>query len=232
MAGPGALLGRSVDELLRRSLDALLPPSCVGCAREGDLLCARCSKPLRARLDAPPGRPLGLAGDLPAPLLQLEWCAPFSGPVRAALHALKYDGVRALAEPLGAAMAARWRVAGRGGEALVPVPVHADRLRARGYDQAVLLATAAGAGLGLPVVPALERSAATRAQHALGRAARARNVGSRFEVPAAHVGRLDGRWLVLVDDVVTTGATLGACADALLDAGAAAVSALTVAREG
>jgi ComF family protein len=152
--------------------------------------------------------------------------------VRAAIHALKYDGVRALADPLGTAAAARWHTAGRGGEALVPVPVHAERLRARGYDQAVLLALVAGRALGLPVVPALARSSATVAQHALGRAARARNVGSRFDVLPPYQGRLAGRWLVLVDDVVTTGATLGACAGTLLDAGAAAVSAITVAREG
>jgi ComF family protein len=218
--------------LVARSLDTLLPPLCAGCGVEGAFLCRRCAAPLSARLDAPPGLPLGLPGDLPGPLLQLEWCAPFTGTVRAAIHALKYDGARALAQPLGTAAAARWRAAGRGGEALVPVPVHGERLRARGYDQAVLLAVAAGAALGLPVVPALARSSATAAQHALGRAARARNVGSRFDVAPAYEGRLAGRWLVLMDDVVTTGATLAACAGALLDAGAAAVSALTVAREG
>ena len=232
MSGLGALVTRSLGTIVARSLDAVLPPQCAGCGREGELLCRRCAAPLSARLDAPPGAPIGMPVDLPPPLLQLEWCAPFTGPTRAAIHALKYDGVEGLATPLGSAMAARWRVAGRGGEALVPVPVHAERLRARGYDQAVLLAGAAGSVLGLPVVPALVRSSATRAQHALGRAARARNVDTRFEVPAPFAGRLTGRWLVLVDDVVTTGATLGACAAALLAAGAAAVSAITVAREG
>lgn len=175
---------------------------------------------------------MGMPGDLPAPLLQLEWCAPFSGPVRAAIHALKYDGAKDLAVPLGKAMASRWRAAGRGGEVFVPVPVHAHRLRDRGYDQAVLLAEVAAGSLGLPSAPLLRRSTDTRAQHALGRAARARNVGSRFEVPAPYHRRLLERWVVLVDDVVTTGATLAACATALLDAGAACVSALTVAREG
>ena len=221
----------SLGVLLSRSLDAILPPLCAGCGVEGELLCDRCSAPLRARLDSPPGKPLGMPGDLPAPLLQLEWCAPFTGTVRAALHALKYDGARDLACPLGQAVAARWRVAGRGGDALVPVPVHAHRLRDRGYDQAVLLADAAGQALGLPAAPLLARSAATRAQHALGRAERARNVGHHFEVPEPYRGRLAGRWLVLVDDVVTTGSTLSACASALLEAGATAVSAVTVARE-
>lgn len=222
----------SLGGLLSRSLDAILPPLCVGCGAEGEHLCALCAAALRARLDAPPGKPIGLAGDLPAPLLQLEWCAPFTGSVRAAIHALKYDGARDVATTLGDAVAARWRVAGRGGDALVPVPVHAERLRDRGYDQAVLLAEAASRALELPSAPVLTRSAATRAQHALGKAARARNVGHRFEVTPAYRGRLDGRWLVLVDDVVTTGSTLSSCATALLEAGALAVSAVTVAREG
>jgi ComF family protein len=222
----------AIGFLLSRAISQVLPPLCPGCGREGELLCERCGAPLRARLDEPPGQPLGVPAALPAALLQLEWCAPFSGAIRASLHALKYDGARDLAGPLGAAIAARWRVAGRGGEALVPVPVHAARLRDRGYDQAALLANEAGRSLGLPVVPALARTSATVAMHALGRTARARNVGHGFHVRAPYRGRLNGRWLVLVDDVVTTGATLSACAETLLEAGAAAVSALTVAREG
>ena len=215
-----------------RPLGFLLPPLCPGCGREGEALCRACAAPLRERLAEPPGQPIGLSAALPAPLLQLEWCAPFSGAVRAGVHALKYDGMRDLAAPLGAAMAKRWRAAGRGGDALVAVPMHRDRLRERGYDQAALLAVAVGTALGLPVIPALARTAATRAQHALGRDARARNVGSRFVVPTALASAVTGRWLVLVDDVVTTGATLSACAWTLMEAGAMGVSALTLAREG
>lgn len=215
-----------------RPLEFLLPPVCPGCGREGEILCRGCASPLRERLDQPPGQPLGLPAALPAPLLQLEWCAPFTGPVRASVHALKYDGMRDLAGPLGSAMADRWRVAGRGGQALVPVPVHRERLRDRGYDQASLLAAAVGRALQLPVIPALARTAATQAQHGLGRAERARNVGSRFVVPGPFVASVTDRWLVLVDDVMTTGATLSACAWALLEAGAVGVSALTLAREG
>jgi ComF family protein len=168
---------------------------------------------------------------LPAPLLQLEWCAPFTGVTRRALHALKYDGERRLAPPLGAAIARRWARAGSGGDVLVPVPASPDRVRDRGYDQAALLANEAGRRLRVAVRPALERTRATTAQFDLDRAARAANLGGAFRAVERQGDGIAGRWVVLVDDVATTGATLAACAFALLDAGAAAVSAVTVARE-
>ena len=85
---------------------------------------AACLPALTDGLDRPGGVPLGLPADLPAPLLQLEWCAAFVGPVRAALHGLKYGGERRLVRPLADALAARWRNAGAGGDMIVPVPVH------------------------------------------------------------------------------------------------------------
>ena len=114
---------------------------------------------------------------------------------------------------------------------LVPVPIHAERRRRRGYDQAVLLAEAAASGLRLPALPALARTRATQPQFELGRERRAENVADAFRVQAAALPAVAGRWIVLVDDVVTTGATLVACAHVLLAAGAAGVSACTVARE-
>lgn len=214
-----------------RILDGVFPATCAGCGREGALLCPRCLPALYARSGERAGVPFGLPATLPSPLVQLEWCAPFSGPVRGALHALKYAGERRLAEPLGRALAARWREAGAGGDVLVAVPVHAERARGRGYDQAVLLAEAAGRELGLPAVVALERTRATVAQYQLGRGERAANVTGAFGPHRGAAGRVAGRWVVLVDDVVTTGATLAACAATLMDAGAVAVSAIAVAHE-
>jgi ComF family protein len=213
-------------------LDVALPAACAGCGAEGFALCPACCRPLAARLDLPAGAPLGLPSAIPMPLAQLEWCAPFSGPVRAALHGLKYAGERRLTQPLAAAVAARWKAAGAGGNLLVPVPVHAERAKRRGYDQAVLLAAEVSVRLGLPWLAALERTRNTSPQFDLGRHARRANVAGAFAVrgPAQAAG-VSGRWVVLVDDVVTTGSTLVACAEALHAAGAVAVSAVTVARE-
>ncbi len=216
---------------MKRLLDVLLPPACPGCGREGEPVCSSCLPHLRRRLDEPAGVPLGLAANQPARLAQLEWCCAYSGPARACLHALKYDGELRLVDPLAELLATRWARAGVGGDVLVPVPVHAARRRQRGFDQAELLARGVGRVLGLPVADALERAARTTAQHQLGRRARAANVGSAFVVSPSGRAQVVGRWVVLVDDVVTTGATLSGCAEALLAAGAAAVSGLALARE-
>jgi len=223
---------RALGAATTRVLDLALPASCAGCGQEGPALCRECRTALDIRLHADPGVPIGLPADIPAPLVQLEWCAPFTGVTRRALHALKYDGERRLASPMGAALARRWAAAGAAGDALVPVPASPDRVRDRGYDQAALIAAAAAPRLQLPIVPALERTRATTAQFDLDRSARATNLLDAFRVRDSAVAEvLRDRWVVLVDDVVTTGATLAACGTALLEAGARAVSAITVARE-
>lgn len=238
-------LGRGIGGAAARALDIALPPICAGCEREGAALCERCLPAVDARLRLPPGTPLGLPGDVPEPLVQMEWCASFGGVVRRALHRLKYAGDRRIAEPLGQAVGRRWGRAGAGGDVLVPVPASPDRVRDRGYDQAELIARAAGWACGLPVQSMLERSRRTAAQFDLDRSSRAGNVagafrirpGTEVRVPGgSHNGpggpvHVVGAWVVLVDDVVTTGSTLAACARVLLENGALAVGAVTVARE-
>jgi predicted amidophosphoribosyltransferase len=222
---------RAARAAVDHALDLALPAACAGCKVEGPPLCAPCARSVDARLDAPPGAPIGLPADLPEPLLQLEWCAPFHGTVRSALHAIKYGGERRLAAPLGAAVARRWSRAGVGADILTNVPIHADRARQRGYDQAELIARAASVELGMPFVPMLVRARATIAQFDLDRTHRASNVAGAFATRPEVEHLVRGRWVLLVDDVVTTGATIAACASALETAGALAVSAIAVARE-
>src|SRR3954471_18496949 len=224
----------SIGSLTGVALDLAFPAACAGCGREGAALCERCVTTLDARLELPRRTPIGLPAEIPRTLLQLEWCAPFTGPVRDALHQLKYSGERRLATPLGAAVARRWARVGVGATVVVPVPVHAQREQQRGYDQATLIAAVAAAQLGLPLARALERGRATVAQFELGRDQRAANVAGAFRPRSrdrAAVRDIAGRWVVLVDDVVTTGATLAACGEALGRMGAIAVSAIAVARE-
>jgi ComF family protein len=214
-----------------RLLDLALPATCAGCGREGPPLCVACRPAIHARASLPPGTPLGLAEGPPHPLLQLEWCAPFAGTTRHALHALKYQGEQRLAQPLGEAVAERWIRAGAAGDLLVPIPVHPQRRRERGYDQAVLIARAAAGALRLPCLEALDRVRATAPQFRLDRRHRATNMAEAFGMARGAAPHIRGRWVILVDDVVTTGSTLCEAADALLAGGARAVSAITVARE-
>jgi ComF family protein len=148
-------------------------------------------------------------------------------PLAAAVRALKYRGCRPMGTTLGDALAVHYPFAA---DALVvPVPLHPARLRERGYNQAVLLARALARRRRLDVDPrALARTRPTPVQAGLTAAARRANLRAAFAVrPTARLAR---RTVVLVDDVLTTGATADACAAALRAAGAARVDVYTVGR--
>jgi ComF family protein len=216
----GLVLGRrAVDSLVA----VVLAPVCAACRRSLEeptrgAVCASCWTAVV------PATPLGCIS-LP-PLVSLATAiGPYEGALKDIVHALKYDARPTLARHLALRMRDAGRAVLEGAGAAVPVPLHRSRERTRGFNQARALAL----GLGLPVIDALDRTRRTAAQADLPAAKRYANVKDAFALSAS-AEPLDGLVIVLVDDVSTTGATLNACAAALLQGGAAEVRALTAAR--
>jgi len=193
----------------------LTPPLCQTCGdplatwRVIDIQSERCPRCRRRRSAIEQARAIGA----------------YDGPLRAIVHALKYDGRRSLAPRLAAMMRARCSEVLAGSFCVVPVPLHSSRRRERGFNQAADLAKC----LDRPVFKALRRVRATPSQAALPAARRHQNVRDAF-APTRTARLLRGKIVVLVDDVCTTGATLEACARVLKAAGVAQVRALTAAR--
>jgi ComF family protein len=147
--------------------------------------------------------------------------------LREAIHHFKYSNVQGLAIPLGRLMGQYWEKSPLPAEIIIPVPLHTDRLRERGYNQAALLARELGKSIGLPVSEnSLGRVRATRPQVDLNAPERKENVRDAFRCSNTE---LKERRVLLVDDVCTTGATLEACSSALRQVGARSVWALTLA---
>lgn len=154
----------------------------------------------------------------------------YRGPLRDCVVALKYQGRHKTAERLAVRLLEQENIRAvlAGADLLVGVPLHADRLKERGFNQAALLAGALARMCGLPESAALIRNRNTPSQTHLSARDRRRNVAKAFSVrEGADPG---GATIVVVDDVATTGATLRECAATLLTAGAAEVRAITVAR--
>jgi len=151
----------------------------------------------------------------------------YEGVLRELIHLFKYGRVRSLARPLGAQLAAAIPQDQRF-DVVAPVPLHWRRRLARGFNQAALLAAAVARRYAVPVTRAVRRRRGTPSQAGLSNAQRRANVAGAFQVRRAE--RVRGRRVLLVDDVMTTGATASACAAALKRAGAAYVAVLTLAR--
>lgn len=179
-------------------------------------LCPLCGRPVEA---AGPCRDCGGAGRI---FDRGAGVAVYRGEAKAAIRALKYNGARWHAPWMGEIMGERVRVSGLRPEGVVPVPLHPARLKTRGYNQAGLLAEAAARYLGLPLwEDVLIRHVDTPTQTRLKREERLANMRNAFRIYSPE--RVTGREVLLVDDIMTTGATLEACAAFLQDAGAVRV---------
>lgn len=158
----------------------------------------------------------------------VHFVLPFDGPVRALIHALKYDARTSIARVLAeVALPATLAVADGRVDAVVPVPLHGTRLRERGFNQAELIALRLARGLGVPLRRGLVRTKPTTTHTALGRRERFESTERAF----APLPSVAGERILLVDDVVTTGATLAAAARAARRGGAEAVIAMAIAAQ-
>jgi len=242
-----ASLGRGVRASLGHALNIGLPPLCPACRQlVGDTgaLCAECwsglsfiAPPYCERLGIPfaydpgPGI-LSMQAIADPPAYQRARAAVrFDEVSRKLVHALKYGDRLDLAPTLGRWMAGAGRDLVAEADGLVPVPLHWRRLWTRRFNQSAALAKEIGRATGVPLAyGALTRVKATVQQVGLSKSERALNVQGAFRVPPDGKAEVAGRRLILVDDVLTSGATVDACARALLRAGAANVDVLVFAR--
>ncbi len=235
--------------LARAAADLVFPPACLCCrqsTRTEGALCSACwaqvrfiERPFCNRLGTPFAADYGSdemlspeAVSNPPVFTRARAVAHFDdGPVRQLVHRLKYYDRMELAKPLGNWMARAGRELLEEAELLVPVPLHRARLTARRFNQASVLAQAVSARSGVPADPfVLARVKPTPPQVGLSRSQRALNLQGAFQIAEGMGTRVEGRVVVLIDDVMTSGATANAAARALLRGGARRVDVLVFAR--
>jgi ComF family protein len=207
-------------------------PVCAGCLKspaplQADYFCAVCNTPF---LNAYPLDEQGVCAACRSGLRGFDHAASFGlyeGPLRRLIHLYKYAGMKPLARHL-AGYLERILPDDQRYDAIVPVPLHWRKKWERGFNQSALLSKHLSRRAGIPVLNALGRKRPTATQAGLASAGRRRNVAGAFAIkPGA---KLTGAKILLIDDVMTTGATASACASALKRGGAGSVSLLTLAR--
>ena len=239
---------RTAERGVQRLLHLLLPPACAGCeaplSAEGGRVCPLCRTRLKepphprcTRCHAPRGtglpasRPCPECSDWPEVLARARTAVLMASPADTLVHQLKYGGWPELAPFMAARMTRAFPTAElSAGSLVVPVPTTPSRERERGYNQAELLAERVAEVFGLPLVKALRRVDGGGTQVALHRHQRRSNVEGVFRPVDARRVEVRGSPVLLVDDVLTTGATAGAAALVLEAMGARDVHLLTFAR--
>lgn len=237
---------RPLGRLGRSALDVLLPPLCLGCQTrimDHDALCPTCWRqiafirpPLCDRLGIPlaidTGGLMVSAAALadPPDYDRARAVAHFDGLMRVLIHGFKFHDSHNARRLFGRWMAVAGEDLLADADLIVPVPLARWRLLSRRFNQAQILAVETGRRAGRPVNPfALVRSRSTKHQVGLTRAQRLKNVASVFRVPGTELPNVSGKAIVMIDDVITTGATASAAAMALKRAGARRVDVLALA---
>jgi ComF family protein len=214
--------------------DSPAPHFCSSCWNDFDILsgalCPSCGRPFESpeALNHSPSFLCSACRKTPPLFDQALSIGYFEGPLREAVHQLKYRPCRSLGKPLGEWMAGRLRPLSAI-DCVMPVPLHRKRLRERGFNQALLLAHQVGTRHGIPLVyDNLQRIRPTRPQVELNGEDRVANVAGAFGLRRPELVR--DRHVLLIDDVFTTGATMNECAAVLKKAEAGQVTACTLAR--
>lgn len=216
------LIVRAVFAALLR---VLAPPRCAACdvpTTLHDAFCPACERTVK--LDSPSDPALFVPSALPHLAYAID-----EGALSRAVRRFKYGDRPDLAAPLAARLCAVLERAALRCDLVIPVPLHARKLRDRGYNQTALLASIVARAAGARFLPrALERTRDTESQASLSRAARLTNLACAFRVRDPL--QIKGKRVLLIDDVATTGSTLRACLDPLVAAGASHVTTLVLAR--
>lgn len=240
IAAPAPTKRRHVLQFI---LDVVFPPACAHCRRVGSLLCAECLGamiPVASPVCHCCGRHINHTNAASGsalcrecqtesiPLVQMRAPLLYTEPASTIIHRFKYEGFFALAGPLSHLMADQWPSWSTTPDLVLPIPLHRKRERHRGYNQSALLARPLASARGLEYrEDVLQRVRHTPPQVGLGPVERAENVRDAF---ALREDGIRGRNILLIDDVLTTGATMKSAAAVLLAGGAASVSAYCLAR--
>lgn len=226
---------------LRSLLDLFFPVCCAGCDRPlvlgEELICTHCRYhlPMTGFHTDPDNEGVRLlGGQVPLTFVLSYLYFDDGSRVQQMVHHFKYLGMQELGRKFGEEYGRLLRDSGHGitgADLIVPVPIQAARLRKRGYNQSQVFAEGLAAALDIPIRPeVLSKNPRIRTQVGKGRAARFENLAGAVTV-SGKCAEIQGKHILLVDDVLTTGATIAACAGALLGAGAGCVGVVTLARK-
>lgn len=229
----------SAYQWVLRGIDWVFPPMCAGCGVRGSRWCRECSRKTKKvghRICNTCGRRVDRSGDCyrclqyPPDFISVRSWAIYNGPIRNAIHRLKYNGDITLGDVLSRPMINLLNEQQWSFDLITPVPISDERSRERGYNQAALLAYPIAMQLEIPYfAAALKKERDIPTQVGLTIAERFANVSKVF---AANGDIVRGKSILIIDDIMTSGATMSSCTDALLEKGAIEVYGLTLARAG